>query len=292
MYGCYNTGKIKLMMACSIIIAVIFLICHALGRSLQSAGSYQEGVFLPVIMYHSITDSSGSDYQLSEETFADDLYYLYANGYETVSTGQLLAYTEGRDTLPEKPVMITFDDGFYNNLSVALPLLEEYDMCAVVSVVGYYTDVTAEKDPHVDRYSYLTWEDIQRLTESGRIEIGSHTYNLHSNDRRAGCSILYGEDETSYASMLRDDLNKLQTRMQEQTGITPKVFAYPYGFVCRESVPVLKELGFLCTFTCREQGNYITHDPDCLYGLDRYNRNPAESTETFFHRILQEHSSR
>jgi len=291
MYRCYNTGKTNILLAFAMIAGVICLIVNALGRSVKSSGSYQEeGVFLPVIMYHSITDSPKGDYQISSEAFADDLYYLYANGYETVSTAQLLAYTEGKDTLPEKPVMITFDDGFYNNLSIALPLLEEYDMCAIVSVVGYYTDVTAEKDPHVDKYSYLTWGDIQELSKSGRIEIGSHTYDLHSNDTRAGCSIMYGEDKTSYTAMLRADLNQLQSRMKEKTGLTPAVFAYPYGFVCRESIPVLKELGFVCTLTCREQGNYITRDPDCLYGLDRYNRNPAESTEAFFNRILQEKS--
>lgn len=288
MYRCYNPRKLKFLLLFDAVLAIIWLVCSSVGRSIHSAGSFQEGVFLPIIMYHSITDSSNGDYQITKEQFAQDLYYLYANGYQTVSVGDLLAYTEGKGELPEHPVMLTFDDGFYNNLSTALPLLEEYDMCAVISIVGYYTDEVAEKDPHVDRYSYLTWEDVQELQKSGRIEIGNHTYNLHSNTQRAGCSIMYGEDAETYQNLLHEDLNQLQIRAKEQTGSSPVAFAYPYGFICRESIPVLRELGFICTFSCREQGNYITKDPDCLYGLDRYNRNPNYSTEEFFNHILNE----
>ncbi len=290
MYGCYRTEKFKIFLILDVFLVLCWMLFNAFSRPVRSAGSSQEGIFLPVVMYHSITDHPQTDYQLSPEIFAQDLYYLYANGYQTVSAEQLLAYTRHEADLPEKPVMLTFDDGFYNNLSLALPLLEEYDMCAVISIVGYYTDVTAEKDPHADRYSYLTWGDVQELLKSGRIEIGSHTYNLHSNAERAGCSIRIGEQEESYASMLREDLGKLQSEMQMHTGSISGVFAYPYGFVCRESVPVLKELGFFCTLTCREEPNYITRDADCLYGLSRYNRNPAESAEAFFTRILQKSS--
>ncbi len=287
MYRCYQTGKFKFFLLLDVFLILLWMTCSNLRSSAEHQKPSQEGIFLPVVMYHSITENPQSDYQLSPEMFAQDIYYLYANGYETVSVGQLLAYTEGKGTLPEKPVLLTFDDGFYNNLSLALPILEEYHMCAVISVVGYYTEIIAEKDPHIDKYSYLTWGDIQELLKSGRIEIGSHTYHLHSNDTRAGCSIRYGEELSAYTSMLYEDLKKLQSGMQEHTGTVPKIFAYPYGFVCRESIPVLKDLGFLCTLTCREQGNYITHDPECLYGLGRYNRNPDESTEAFFSRILQ-----
>ena len=281
------TKKFKLFLLFDTMLIILGLIGSSLYQSVPSSGTFQEGIFLPVVMYHSITDFPNGDYQVTKEQFAQDLYYLRANGYETVSVGDLYAYTEGKGELPEHPVMLTFDDGFYNNLSTALPLLEEYNMCAVGSIVGYYTDETAEKDPHVDRYSYLTWEDVRILEQSGRIEIGSHTYQLHSNEQRAGCSIMYGEDPEQYQNMLRKDLKKLQERARTETGKAPIAFAYPYGFICKESIPVLKELGFLCTFSCREQGNYIIRDSNCLYGLDRYNRSPDYDTEEFFTKILQ-----
>ena len=285
MFHCFHARKLRSFLLLDIAAVLLWLFCSAVGRAF-SAEARPEGIFLPVIMYHSITEHPSGDYQITPDAFAEDLRYLRANGYESVSVAQLLAYTEGTGTLPAHPVLLTFDDGFYNNLSAALPLLEQYDMCAVVSVVGYYTDVTAARDPHVPAYSYLEWEDIRALLRSGRIEIGSHTYDLHSNEERAGCSILFGEEEEAYTEMLRQDVGLLQSRMQEETGYTPVVFAYPYGFICRESIPVLRELGFVCTLTCYEKPNYITRDSSCLYGLYRYNRSPDDTAEEFFSRVL------
>ncbi|MCD7891946.1 MAG: hypothetical protein LUG26_09530 [Ruminococcus sp.] len=71
------------------------------------------------------------------------------------------------------------------------------------------------------------------------------------------------------------------------TGSVPFVFAYPYGIVSRESLPVLRENGFLITLTCREIPNYITHDADCLFGLGRYNRSSLYSTEEYMQKLLE-----
>ena len=284
MYKCISSQRIGFFLAITAILGFLFVIVSGMGRAL-AAQPLPEGVFLPVIMYHSLTEP-GNDYQLSPAAFAEDMAYLHDNGYESVTVAQLAAYTNGKGELPAHPILITFDDGFYNNLSAALPILEQYDMQAVVSVVGRYTDEIAPADPQVPRYSYLTWDDIRSLLDSGRVELGSHTYDLHSNDKRAGCSILLGEDEDAYALMLRQDLEHLQVRAEQETGTSPVVFAYPYGFICRESIPVLKDLGFVCTLTCREEPNYITRDPACLYALGRYHRSPEYTTEEFFTKVL------
>ena len=83
------------------------------------------------------------------------------------------------------------------------------------------------------------------------------------------------------------DLGLLQTRFQEELQIEPVVFAYPYGFLCSESNPVLQELGIQMTLNCREQGNMITHDPECLYGLNRYNRFGNCETAVWMQRIAE-----
>ncbi len=105
------------------------------------------------------------------------------------SAAELIRYVNGTGDLPEQPILLTFDDGFYNNYSLALPLLEQYNMCAIVSVVGQFTDELAPESPHEDSYSYLTWEDLQALLDSGRVELGSHTYQMHSHTDRCGCRI-------------------------------------------------------------------------------------------------------
>ena len=152
MYCCYNPKKLRLFLLIDIVILMLWMLCTAVGN-VSAHKPRPDGIFLPVIMYHSITETASSDYQITPELFENDLCYLKLQGYETVSAAQLYAYTEGKGDLPAHPVMLTFDDGFYNNLSIVLPLLEQYDMCAVVSIVGEYTEVTAERDPHVDRYS-------------------------------------------------------------------------------------------------------------------------------------------
>ena len=285
MYRCISPRKCGFFLAITAVVGVLSLLLMTMLRTLAAPTQKPDGIFLPVVMYHSICEGGG-EYQLSPDAFELDLQYLLANGYQSVSAAQLISYANGHGELPAHPVLITFDDGFYNNFSDALPLLKKYDMCAVVSIVGKYTDELAEADPEVPAYSYLTWRNICEMTASGRIELGSHTYDLHRNEERAGCSIRLGEDPISYTAMLRQDLSRLQERANEETGITPVVFAYPYGFICRESVPVLKELGFQMTLTCRESPNYITQDPACLYGLGRYHRDPSLSTAAFFEKAL------
>ena len=114
--------------------------------------------------------------------------------------------------------MLTFDDGLYNNLSLVLPLLETYDMCAVVSVVGIFTDEYAPDAPHNDVYSYLTWEDLKQMHDSGRITLGSHTYDMHENGTRQGCAKTDWETEEEYHETLYADLSLMQTRFQEEIG--------------------------------------------------------------------------
>lgn len=290
MYICF---KLKRAIACILIAAALAAILP-IGSLLTSAHTdeAEKGIFLPAIMYHSICGDEPQEYICTPEQADNDLKWLYDNGYKTVSAEQLIDYTHGKGELPDKPVLITLDDGFYNNLSELLPLLEKYDMCAVVSVVGRYTDDYAPADPHCPRYSYLTWEDISELIASGRVEIGNHTYDMHTvNGRRNGCSKNYGEDNEQYSEALNSDISVLQTELIQNTGYEPVVFAYPFGIVSRESLPVLRENGILMTLTCREAPNHITRDPDSLYGINRYNRSGYYSTEEFMARITNDSQS-
>lgn len=273
----------------ALILAAI-LLTHA-GKQHFKAVDSAGGVSLPILMYHSVTDMPETEYCISPETFRQDVQYLHDHGYETVSAEALIAYTEGSGFLPSKPIMLTFDDGFYNNLSIVLPILEEYDMCAVVSIVGAFTDVYAPDAPHNDVYSYLTWDDLHQAQESGRIELGNHTYDMHTNAQRKGCSKLEWESEETYNTILYQDVSLLQSRFLEELKMQPTIFAYPYGFISEESKPVLKECGFRITLTCREKPNFITRDPACLYGLNRYNRPGNCSTEQYMTRVLSENST-
>lgn len=292
MYECRSAKRFFGLILTDIFVFSLCAVFFFIGKSLfrSSAGVNSENaVFMPVIMYHSVYNGSPEEYIVTPAQLENDLSWLSENGCTSVTAQQLTDYVNGKGELPEKPVLITLDDGCYNNLSDVLPLLEKYNMHAIVSVVGQYTDVTAQNDPHIPAYSYLTWKDIQQLTASGHVEIGNHTYNMHSfRGIRQGCSINNGETEEQYRELLMEDLSRMQNEIHQNTGTLPIVFAYPFGFRSPEATPVIRELGFTITLTCTEKPNYISRDPDCLYGLNRYNRSGFYSTGEFMNRIFKE----
>lgn len=289
MYGCYDVKRFfRLLLLDAIIFSLIYCFMGISKHFIFSSADYEEKVFLPVIMYHSISERSSSEYSVTPEQIESDLKYLSENGYNTVSAQQLADYVYSNGDLPENPVMITLDDGFYNNFYYLEPLLEKYDMNVIVSVVGTYIENNAVADPHVPEYSYLLWDDIKSMLESGRFEIGNHTYNLHTANNRLGSSIKNGESNQEYAEILDKDISYLQTLIKENTDVTPIVFAYPYGYECEESIPVLKENGFMITLNCVEKPNYITRNPDSLYSINRYNRSGFYTTEEFMKKALGE----
>lgn len=274
---------------------LIFAVCgvfFAIGRLMffsSADNNSGAGVSLPVIMYHSIYSGSPGEYIVTPAQAESDLIWLRDHGYTAVSAAEVIAYTEGHGELPDKPVLITLDDGFYNCLSDYLPLLEKYDMCAVMAVVGKYTDELASADPHVPAYSYLTWNDVEELYNSGRVEIASHTYDMHSlKGRRRGCTMISGENEEDYRNVLSADIDMLQNEVYSHIGAYPEVFAYPFGGISRPSISVLKSCGIKMTLTCYEKPNIITRDPDCLYGICRYNRSGLYSTEEFMSKLTGE----
>ncbi|MBR5538977.1 MAG: polysaccharide deacetylase family protein [Clostridia bacterium] len=244
-------------------------------------------IAVPILMYHSVCDNKKvtSNYRVTPEVLESDLEYLRKNGYETIFVSDLVAFVHEGAALPEKPIIITLDDGYLNNMTNVFPLLEKYNMCAVVSVVGEFAESFSAVVDRNPLYAYLTFEDMKYLRESGRIEIGNHTYAMHELGERRGCAKIDGESMENYDKALTEDLVKMQTVLKEKVGVTPTVFTYPYGFVSKESLPIIKKIGFLAALTCYEHINYINGTPEQLYKLGRFNRPPNISTEEFMKKI-------
>lgn len=247
-----------------------------------------EAVEVPIIMYHSIlkdTSRSGK-YIVTPSTVTNDIKYLKANGYTFVSVEELINYTMSQGELPEKPVILTFDDGCYNNYGYIKPILEKYDAKAVFSIVGSYTDEYSKSNIANMTYGYMRWTDIYDLFLSSRIEVGNHSYDFHSNDKgRNGAMKKSGEDSESYKNIFRADTEKMQNRCMEKTGFAPYIYTYPFGSASPESEEILKEMGFKSSLSCNEGVNLITRDPECLFMLKRYNRPSDINTGDFFAKI-------
>lgn len=280
--------KIKVIHLSKILLFLTLLvILLTVGISIAIANS-EEYIKVPIIMYHSILKdpSRSNKYTVTPSVLEEDLKYIKDNGYTTVTISDLISYVYDDTPLPEKPIVLTFDDGHYNNYGYLFPLLEKYDMKAVISIVGSYTDKFTETDEANLNYSYLRWKDIKELMDTGRIEFQNHTYSLHSNTgKRIGTKKIKGETDEHYKSILKDDILKLQQEFEENTHYTPQCFTYPFGGISNASLDIIKELGFKASLSCEQGINKLTKNPNSLYLLKRYNRPSYISTYNFFQKI-------
>ena len=272
-----------------VIVFILILIAVIIQISPMSKEYRQDQSDLSVIMYHQVTtrNSRIGKYCVSVTQLENDLKYIKDNGYTTITVNDLLDYVYYRKEIPKKPIMITFDDGFESIKQYVLPLMEEYDMKCVVSVVGAYADMTEEQNDHNVNYAYLDWEEIAELVKNERIEIQNHSYDLHQNTKkRKGASQCTGEDYDSYREMLDSDLTKLQNKIFEISSYKPDAFTYPFGCYSKDSTDILKQLGFKAAFVCEEVVNRIdTQNTSWLYKIGRFNRSGEYSTESFFRKF-------
>ena len=277
--------KIKVFKLAHILLFLFILIfIFVLLFSFVFANS-EEYIKVPIIMYHSILKdpARSNKYTITPAVLEEDLKYIKSNGYETITISDLTSYVYDDKPLPPKPIILTFDDGHYNNYGYLYPLLEKYDMKAVISIVGSYTDKFSETDEANLNYSYLRWKDINELISSGRVEFQNHTYNLHDNTHgRIGAKKKKGESDDEYKKILEEDINKLQNELKENTGYVPTCFTYPFGGISNSSLDIIKELGFKASLSCEEGINKITKNPNSLYLLKRYNRPSYVSTYNIF----------
>ena len=286
----FHTVKLNYKLLICFIILLLFFSCIGVYTFTNASSYEEESIKLPIVMYHSVlkdTSKSGK-YIVTPSTLEADLQYIANNGYTTITMTDLIAYVYENSALPAKPIIITFDDGHYNNLGYAVPLLKKYNMKAVISIVGKYTDTFSKSDEANLNYSYLRWKDIEELMNSGIIEFQNHTYNLHSESNgRLGCSKKSYESEENYRKILSNDITLLQEMFQENTGYTPNTFTYPFGSISKASIPIVKDLGFKASLSCSSGVNNITRNPDCLYCLKRNNRPAGISTYEFFRKLLK-----
>jgi len=230
---------------------------------------------VPIVMYHLITKKGHllGQWGITPQELESDLKWLKDNNYETVVMEDLINFVKRGKNLPDKPIVLSFDDGNSSDYYYLYPLLQKYDMKAVVSVLGKFADECSELATKSDRPKYfpnLTWEQIKELHESKHIELQSHSYNLHG---RIGSKQKSGESIEIYHQRLKTDLEKNQERIKEMTNATPSTFTYPYGMISDNSQTALEALGFKASLGCRVGVNTLTEgDEQCLFRLKRADR--------------------
>ena len=226
---------------------------------------------VPIIMYHSIGNNTGK-YVISAEMLENDLKTIKDNGFTTITSADLIAYKEHGTPLPKKSIILTFDDGYFNNYTYTYPLLKKYNMKCVLSVVGRFTEEYSKDSATLNNnYSHITYEQITEVSTSGLIEIANHSYNMHSMKERRGILRKKTESVEEYKTNLTQDIEKCNTLLKENCFVSPVAFTYPFGCVNKESSALIDSMGFKVTYGCEEGINKITPDHS-LKQLKRYNR--------------------
>lgn len=239
---------------------------------------------VPILMYHGLSDGSIAmgDYYVSQAAFESDLKYLKENGYTTITMSELIDYVydkTGKMALPEKPVILTFDDGFLNNHTYGTDLLKKYQMKAVISVIGSATKEMSNTLYKNKKTCAVTWEELSEMQKSGVWEVQNHTYDLHDlNKGRKGASRKAGEAEEAYEKMLKEDLSSLQTELKKTLNTVPNTFTWPYGAYTKDCRSLLKTLGFEASLSCNGGVNKIQQgDTEGLFLLKRNIRTPRSN---------------
>ncbi len=250
-----------------------------------SALEREEGVEVPVVMYHSVLkdEKYHGKYVISPAEFENDLQYLEAHGYTTILIQDLINYTKGGE-LPEKPVLLTFDDGYYNNYLYAFELAKQYQCKFVISPIVYYTDQYSEsQEKESAYYSHATWQELKEMVDSGLVEVQNHSYNLHQGQGSTlGVKQLPGEGAAQYEKRLSEDLSTAQRKIEENLGMRPTAMVYPFGAVSESTPEIVKRLGFSVSLSCEEKISRVTRDPNSLYGLGRFLRVSGGTSTDFF----------
>ena len=246
--------------------------CPAQGRARTP-----EPVALPILMYHDISDTGEGGSTVAWTTLRDHLLALRREGYHTVSLSQVADFVLWGTPLPDKPVLLTFDDGYLSNHQRLFPLLDGLGMKAAIFPIGVHVGRTEYKDTLSSITPHFSYAQGAEMVRSGTVELGSHTYDMHryaplepEGQARDGVLPLPGEGRLRYCQRLESDF-RLSARMLERyAGASPIALAYPQGLHTPESEGARKQAGYLISLTVEPEVSVLR--PGCAESLSLLGR--------------------
>lgn len=278
------------------LIVLLWFLCPGFSPAVAAGGDIAD---LLVLSYHDIRDDVAPKgdpdrYAVSTQNFAAQLDWLSGHGYQPVSLDDVIAAAHGERALPDKPVLLTFDDGLRSVYTHAFPLLRAYGYPALVAVVTGWVDLPAGR--RVDyghrpftRDDFLTWEQLREMQASGLVEVASHTHDMHrgvranpqGNSTPAAITRVYDpaarryEDEASYLARIRSDLTASRETIQRELNAPVRAVVWPYAAYNSRTNRIAGELGMSVTFDLEGRTNNdlqrapASNPGELLHGLAR-----------------------
>lgn len=207
---------------------------------------------IPILMFHHISEDANSS--LTSDSFRRYMVELKEGGYETIFYKDLYSFVKGGRTLPEKPVIVTFDDGYESNYQYAYPILKGLGMKAEISIIG--NSIGLDKNPNtgVSIIPHFSWDQAREMVNSGFVRIHSHSYGMHQHvsaeevDRLGVIKNQY-ESPQYYYKMFTQDCLQMKKLIQKKLGYDDLIYTYPYGKYNLKTESVLKNLNYKMTVT-------------------------------------------
>jgi len=230
-----------------------------------------------VLAYHSVVDESAAENQkqyfpqtISAQMLIKHFNWLKENGYNVISWQQVIDAENGKGTLPDNAVLLSFDDGYETMYNVVFPLLKAYNYPAVFAPVTGWLDTPADQkiayaDKMLDRSVFATWSQVKEMEQSGLVEVASHTHNLHNgiNANPSGGQLpaviapeykngKY-ETEDAYKNRLKSDFTRSVQTLVNHVGKKPRVMVWPYGQFNDVAVQLARQAGMPHYFSLGEK---------------------------------------
>ncbi|MDR2606079.1 MAG: polysaccharide deacetylase family protein [Oscillospiraceae bacterium] len=238
--------------------------------------SEAESCELTVLMYHNIIESgAGDSVNRTVADFRADMERLRNEGYSVVGLEDVIGYTERGVDLPENPVLITFDDGYMSNYTLAYPILKEFGYRATIFIIGVSFGKDTYKDSGRAIIPHFGEAEAREMVESGLVTIQSHTYDMHNAEGldepcRQGVLRMEGESERDYIAAFREDFRREGELVRQLSDSGVFAVAYPNGYYDTLSRVLLYEEGVKLTFTTESGTNTLLKGvPQSMLGLKR-----------------------
>ncbi|WP_339489533.1 poly-beta-1,6-N-acetyl-D-glucosamine N-deacetylase PgaB [Pseudomonas sp. EL_65y_Pfl2_R95] len=244
-----------------------------LGRTLPtSEAPWPKGQVL-AICYHDIEDQEADQNYVSVRTanLIAQLNWLHDNDYIAVSIDQIIAAREGGKALPDKAILLTFDDGYSSFYDRVMPLLEAYKWPAVFAPVGAWVSTPLSSPVDfaglpTDRRKFATWAQIKRMANNPLIEIAAHTNNMHTGalanpqgnlepsaaNRHYDPVLKRYETDQQAQARWRQDITQISAKIENATGRKPRVWVWPYGQQNGEVLNIVAQNGYSIALTLND----------------------------------------
>jgi peptidoglycan/xylan/chitin deacetylase (PgdA/CDA1 family) len=213
---------------------------------------------VPILMYHRVATDGPlalAPYRVAPDLFAAQMDALYRAGYHTIHLQEWFNALMRNEPLPGKPIILTFDDGYRDFLTAAMPVLRYYGFSATVFLVAERIGGVADWDSaYGEATPLLSWQEVHALQDAG-IEFG-----CHSAMHRPMTGMSLGE--------LTEDTARSRAILEEGLGVTVNSLAYPYGAENEFVRRTVANLGFQAAVTCNPGISQLGDDPLRLRRID------------------------